>query len=223
MMSKRYVFNEIATNTTSKLINEGFRFIKSKERIIREREVGFDVIIFQIIDYNPIFEIEMSLRTRLNKVEDIVNRFMSDCMNPKFMSLTETINITYQALSNSKENFIRVKTESELQTSIKDIVFLILDKGMPFFQQNLDIQKVNQIKKTQILHEHKGLSINHDRRTLMQSLTLLKLCNDPDFEKLSVKYKELYVPFIGEEETGRNAMDGLIEYLKKLNFPANPL
>ena len=50
----------------------------------------------------------------------------------------------------------------------------------------------------------------------MQSLTLMKLCNDPDFDVLCDKYKELYVPFVGQEITGRKALDNLIEYLKAM-------
>ncbi len=214
IMTKRYVYNQITSNLSLTLKINGFKFIKSKERIIRPHTVGFDVIIFHIVDYNPIFEINFFLRTRINEVEDIINQFMIDCMNPDFMPFTETVNISFKKLSNSNEDFISVINTSELDIAIKKIEYLIKTTGITFFEQNTDIQKVNQIKKRQILYEHQGLSLFHNRRTLMQSLTLMKLCNDPDFDKLKDKYKELYVPFVGEEVNGRKALEDLIRYLE---------
>jgi hypothetical protein len=217
MMKKRDVYNQVVTDLSLNLESDGFKFIKSKERIIRYHDLGFDVIIFHIVDYNPVFEIDFSLRTRIDEVENIINLFMKDCMNPKFMPLTETTAISYKKLSGSIEDFISVTNEIELELASKKIISLVKDRGISFYEQNKDVQKLNQITKRQILHEHQGLSLFHNRRTLMQSITLMKLCNDPDFDKLKDKYKELYVPFIGEEVTGRKAIDDLIEYLQEYN------
>lgn len=215
-MTKRYVFNEIVTQVSENLKNEGFEYQKSNGRILRVYPEGFDVIIFKIVDYWPVFEIETFLGIRINKVEDIVNLFLKySFASPKYMKYTETIGTSYMVLSGAKENCIKFETEEDFNKAIKELIILIKNKGLDYFKKHRHVETANTLKKTQILSEDNG--INYVIGNLMQSLTLMKLCNDPDFEKLRVKYKELYVPFVGEEESGRKAMDDLIEYLKELN------
>lgn len=216
MMTKKYVFTEIANNISAELINDGFKYIKSKERIMRVYDNGFDVIIDHIVDYYPIFEIELYLGTRINQVEDIVNMFMADRMNPRYMPLTETISISYEELTGSANNIKEIKSEENLKKAIAFFINLIKDKGFEFFNNNKDINKVNQLKKHRIIYEHGGLSRHHNRRSLMTSLVLMKLCNDPDFDLLKYKYREIYVPFDGEEISGLNAFDDLISYLENM-------
>lgn len=211
MMTKRYVFTKVAKRIEESLKTEGFKFIKSNGRIISKYPGGFDEIILKVLDYAPVFQIQMSLRVRIDSVEDIINKFIPN-RNPQFMKYTETIGINYMVLSGAKENHIEIETEKELDNTINELIKLIQDKGLAFFEKNRDIETVNAIKKEQILKE-KHTAINN----LMQSLTLLKLCKDTDFDKLCEKYKEYYVPFAGEEEKGPKAINDLIEYLKDLN------
>jgi hypothetical protein len=215
MISKTKVNNELYINVSESLKNDGFKYIKSKQRIIRKNKEGFDVIIFNVLDYNPIFQIQFWLKTRLDIVENILNRFMYDCMNPKYMALSETTSHGYGELMKKEIDYIEIKSERELKLAIKNIIKLIKD-SLIIFEENKDISQVNFNKKNQILFEHKGIHLYHNRRTLMQSLILMILSNDPDFEKLSEKYKELYIPFSGEEITGKKAMNDLILFLKEM-------
>jgi len=209
-MTKRYVFTETAKRIYESIKHEGFMFIKSNGRIINKYPEGFDVIILKVLDYAPIFQIETFLSVRINKVEDIVNMFIPN-RNPQFMKFTETIGTSYMLLSGAKENYIEVETEKELDNAINELIKLIQDKGLAFFEKHRDIEIVNTIKKEQILKKEHTVITN-----IMQSLTLMKLCNDPDFDELCEKYKEFYVPFAGDEETGPKAINDLIEYLRRL-------
>lgn len=215
MMNKKYVTNKIRTQIAGNLKNEGFKYIKAKERIIRKHEFGFDVIYTRVIDYEPIFQIEYSIAIRLNAVEDIVNKFFGEeLFNPKNKPLTTTVASSYDLMSETKQNHIEISTEDELEISIQELIELTRNKGYSFFQEYRNLTTTNELKKNQILNDETGLS--NVLRNLMQSLTLMKLCNDPDFDELCEKYKELYVPWVGQEITGRKAMNDLIEYLKKL-------
>lgn len=215
MITKRYVFSETAKRIEDSLKTEGFKFLKSNGRILNKYPEGFDVIILSILDYAPVFQIQMSLRVRINQVEEIVNKFQEySFASPQFMKFTETIGTSYLVLSGAKENHVEVKSEEELDNAINELIKLIQDKGLAFFEKHRDIKTVNAIKKEQILKENNWIS--HIITNLMQSLTLMKLCNDPDFEELCEKYKELYRPFVGEEITGREAIVNLISYLKNL-------
>ncbi len=213
-MTKKYVFTETAKRIEESFKSEGFKFVKSNGRILNRYSSGFDVIILKVLDYAPVFQIEIFLGIRINKVEDIVNMFIPN-RNPQFIKFTETICTSYKELSGARENYIEIKSEKELNNAIIELIKLIREKGLTFFKKHRNIETVNIIKKEQILKEKHTVISN-----IMQSLTLMKLCDDPDFDKLSKKYKELYIPFVGHEEIGPKAINDLIIYLKKCN-PCN--
>lgn len=213
-MTKRFVFNEIAGRLAESLKVEGFKFVKSNRRILRAYPSGFDVIIFNIVDYYPCFQIDTFLGIRLNEVEEIVNKFVPN-RNPAFMKFTETLGTSYMVLSGAKENYIEIKTEEELSRAISELTTLIKSKGLRYFENYRSPESVNDLKKRQILTEGNGT--NYVIGNIMQSLTLMKLCKDPDFEELCIKYKELYIPLVGEEKSGRKAIDDLIAYLKEIS------
>jgi hypothetical protein len=215
-MTKAYVFNQTTKEVTDFLNEHGFQYKKSHGRIMKLIDDGFFGIIINIIDYRPVFQIEMYLGVRLDAIEEIVNRFLEwTFANPKFMKYTETISTSYKALSGAKDNYIEVESESQLQERIKELTLLIKEKGLVFFEKNRSLNNVNLHKKQIILNDTSGIA--HILTNLMQSLTLMKLCNDPDFDVLSEKYKKLYVAWEGQEESGRKALDDLIEFLKGYN------
>jgi len=212
MMTKKYVFTETAKRIEEKFKSNGFKFVKSNCRIINKYPSGFDVIIIKVLDYAPVFQLQMSLRVRINQVEDIVNKFQEySFASPQFMKYTETEGVSYMVLSGARENYIEIETEKELDKAINEFIKIIQDKGLAFFEKHRNLEIVNAEKKNQILNKEHDVIGN-----IMQSLTLMKLCNDPDFDVLCDKYKELYVPFVGQEITGRKALDNLIEYLKTI-------
>lgn len=213
-LTKKYVYNKIIETISDNLKVFGFQFVKSKDRIIRKHEDGFDAIIVKVVDYNPVFQIELYFRSRIDCVENIINKYQANISNNAFLLLSETCSANYQELSGAKMDFIEVKNENELDKAIHEIKSLIEAKVMSFYDQNRDIHKLNNIKKKQILENHQDISLYHNRRSLMQSLILMRLCNDPDFNSLKDKYKKLYVPFVGEEEVGKKAINDLIIYLE---------
>lgn len=215
-MTKRYVNKEVKAKIASIFQENGFKYVKAQDNIIRKQDYGFDSIEFRIIDYNPIFQIEFSIAIRLDAIENIVNMFLGeDIINSQYKHLTATVASSYDIMTGSEENYIEVHNEDELEVAIQELAGLIKDKGLEFFKSYSQLSTANILKKTQILEDKSGLS--YILRNLMQSLTLLKLCNDPDFDKLCDNYQKLYVPWVGQEESGRKAMDDLIEYLKKLD------
>ncbi len=213
MITKRYITNELREKLTENLKDEDFILLKSKERIMRKFDGGFDNIYIRVVDYNPIFEVEFSISIRLDVVEEMVYKFLDErFMNPRFNSLTPTIAASYKLLSGSVKNYITIKSETDLQNAIKDLTSLVKKNGFTFFKKYRDLQNVNQNKKENILKDNTGIA--HILTNLMQSLILMKLCNDSDFKELSEKYKKLLVPWAGQEESGRKALDDLIHYLE---------
>jgi hypothetical protein len=215
MMNKKYVINKIRTQIVESLKNEDFIYVKAKERIIRYHEDGFDAVYTRVIDYAPIFQIEYSIAIRLNIVEDIINKFFGEeLFNPKGKPLTTTVGLSYDLMSKTKLNYIEISTEHELESSIQELIELTKDIGYSFFKEYRNLSTTNELKKNQILNDKTGLS--YILRNLMQSLTMMKLCNDPDFDELCEKYRKLYVPWEGQEESGRKALNDLILFLKEM-------
>jgi len=214
-MNKTYVTNQVRNQLAAYVNNEGFEYIKSKQVIIRKHNMGFDGIYTRVIDYNPIFKIEPSIDIRINKVEEIVNQFLDERFtNPIFNHLSTTEGTSYAVLSGAKENCIEINNEEALNRAITELTVVIREKGLKFFEENRNIEKVNSFKKNRILDDKMGAS--RLLTNLMQSLTLMKLCKDSDFEKLSMKYREILIPWGGEEDASYEVLDNLISYLRGL-------
>ncbi|WP_273134086.1 hypothetical protein [Culturomica massiliensis] len=214
MMTKKYVLEQIGLKLSEELKPYGFRFIKSKNHIIKQIKSGFDLIEYRIIDYTPIFLIELALAIRLNTVEDIVNRFLGEeIMNPQGKPSTLTSGISFHFLMDNYSD-IKVGNEEELNDVISEYIIGIKARGLQYFDEYNNLFNANKLKKESILNDTTGMS--YMLRNLMQSLVLMKLCNDPDLEVLYPKYLEYYVPISGQEITGRKAIVDLFEYLKKM-------
>ncbi len=219
MMTKKYIREQLGLKLSENLKIDDFRFVKSKNHIIRKLEDGFNLIEYRIIDYNPIFFIELSLAIRLNIVEEIINRFLGkEIMNPQSKTHTLTLGIGFNFLMGDS-NDVKVENEDELRDIINKYNVGIKTKGLSYFTNYSNLLNANKFKKENILSDTSGVS--YLLRNLMQSLTLMKLCNDPDFELLYPKYLEYYVPISGQEVVGRKAIVELYDYLKKCNYSNN--
>lgn len=214
-MTKKYVREKIRIQIADGLEKEGFKYVKSNERIMRQHKSGFDVIYITVIDYYPIFQIEFGISIRLDAVEEIVNQFLDEnFINPKGKRYTTTIGASYRMLSNTQHNYIEIKNEDELNEAICQLITLIGTKGLSFLEKYHDINLVNEVNKKQLLIPNNYVCyIPHN---IMQSLALLKLCDDPDFDALKLKYKELYMTWEGHNDKGKKAIDDLVTYLENM-------
>lgn len=214
MMTKKYIREKLGLELSENLKMDDFRFIKSKNHIIKQIENGFNLIEYRIVDYAPVFFIELSLAIRLNIVEEIVNRFLGEeIMNPQSKIHTLTLGIAFNFLMGDS-NDVKVENEKELREVINKYIVGIKTKGLNYFNDYSNILNANRLKKEDILSNTTGISCL--LRNLMQSLTLMKLCNDPDFELLYPKYLEYYIPISGQEVFGRKAIVELFNYLKDI-------
>ncbi len=220
-MNKTYITNKVRTQLAASLKSDGFEYIKSRQRIIKKHSMGFDVIYARVIDYNPLFWIESSIGIRINKVEDIVNQFLDErFQNPEFNHLSTTEGTSYAAMTGIDDD-VEVNNEDELNNAIQDIIKVMKEKGLHFFEKHRNLENLNLYKKKGILEDTMGGA--YVLTNLMQSLTLMKLCNDSDFDKLSIQYKKGLVPWAGEEEASHEVLDNLINYLRELKLPTPKL
>jgi hypothetical protein len=213
IITKKEVKQKLISQLENILINDNFKFKKSTGIINRKSQGKLESVFFRVLNYWPLCqEIEyVGFSIRFDVVEEIVNAFLSqyNFFNIEFTKNTSTIG--YSIFFNARidnntdvDNFIRLH--------INDIKVKVLD----YFTKYNTINDANQYKKNQILNDTSSLKgLNYHVDNFMQSLTLMKLCNDPAFEELSQKYKEIYTSWVGCEERGIKAINDLIEYLSK--------
>jgi hypothetical protein len=209
--TKKEVQTKLNETLSNLLFNDSFKLKKSSGVICRRTQGKVESIYFRIINYWPLCQ-EIGcvmFDVRFDKVEDIVNPFLAkyNFFNIEGTKTTSTIGnlIDYNTRIDKIED-----VDKFIYLHIKDIKEKILDY---FFKYN-KISAANQLYKSQILTDNSGLY--YVERPVMQSLTLMRLCNDSDFEELSQKYKEIYTSWGGYKERGLNAINDLIGYLLKL-------
>lgn len=237
IITKNLVIKTVGTKLAKEFSADGFKYVKSKQELIRKYKGGFDKIDFTTYDMYPIShqELSVSFKKRLDIVENIVNKFYDGrFINPKFHKDTITIypdvdlnkeiytikfksenNLNCEICSKSEniktEAFI-LHTEEDIENIINSLIPFIREKILLFFKANDDLQYVNKKEKERILKNDNKIPII----PLMHSLVLMKLTNDLDFNKLKKEYLIKLGPLQGFEEESKNALNELITYLDSI-------
>ncbi|MDR1198919.1 MAG: hypothetical protein LBK94_07930 [Prevotellaceae bacterium] len=213
IITKKEVKQKLVNQLESILITDNFKLNKSTGFINRKSQGKLESVFFRVLNYWPLCqEIEyVGFSIRFDTVEKIVNTFLSkyNFFNIECTKNTSTIgnSIFFNARIDNIEN-----VDNFIHLHMNDIKQKVFD----YFTKYNTIKDANQYKKNQILNDTSSLKgLNYHVDNFMQSLTLMKLCNDPDFEDLSQKYKELYTSWGGCEEVGIKAINDLIEYLSR--------
>ncbi len=210
IITKKEVEHRLNECFTDLLAQENFKLRKSNSLIIRKSQSKVESIFFRVLNYWPLCqEIKCVIfDIRFDKVEEVVNPFLAkyNFFNMEGAKMTSTIGdfISYNMKIDKYEdvdNFINVNKDT-IKTKILD-----------YFVRYNTMEDANILMKEQILNNDSGLY--YIERTLMQSLTLMKLCNDSDFQDLSQTYMKLYSSWGGFKEKGLMAINDLIEYLSK--------
>ena len=208
IVTTKEVKQKLTHSMESTLVDCNFKLKKSNGFIIRKSKGKTENVFFRILNYWPLCqEIDYAgFSIRFDAVEEIVNPFLAkyDFFNIECTKTTATIgdSIYYNTRIDKIED-----VDKFIHLHLNNIKQKVLD----YFSQYDSINNANRLKKNQILTDNSGLS--YSEHNLMQSLTLMKLCNDSDFGELTQKYKDLYSNWGGYEEKGINAINDLIEYI----------
>lgn len=235
IITKKTVIETIGKELEIKLNSYGFKFVKSKQHLIRKNKEGFDRILLDTISGYPYNHQELVIQfvVRINKVENIIELFYDGRFrNMEFAKISGTDFTDYEHLkeendktfysdsylkcelckasgtSLDKEFVLHNKKDIEKASSfLKDFVEL---KGLHFFEQNKSIEYLNKKIKNSLIKNVYGA----DLRTIMNSLVLMKLCGDEDYNVLLPKYIEWLHPAHGFEKDSHDALNEIIQYLE---------
>jgi hypothetical protein len=207
-ITKKEVETKLLTTLLNNVSQEGFVLRKKDNNIICKTNIGFKSLGCSILNYWP-YCAEISsigFEIRINQVEEIVNSIKAryNLFNIAFAKTTPTI-------LNTIPFNIKVFTEVDIDKFIYNNINDIIEKAFLFFNRYADIAVINVDKKNMII-KNNDTGIN----SVARSLTLMKLCDDSDFDIMKIKYRQLLKPVYGQEKNEIAAYDDLVEYLSKM-------
>lgn len=233
ILTKKIVIETLAQELEIKFSTYGFKYVKSKQHLIRKFNGGFDRILFTTNTGSPYShqELKISFMTRIDAVSNIVDKFYdSRFRNMAFSKLASTVSSDYESLKQKGgESFIpsskfncglcqQVPSDNEfILHNLKDIhdasIFLdafIHHRVFSFFKKNKDLNYLNDNFKNWLLTSKYPIPL----LSVMESLILMKLCKDPGYGVIRKKYRKLMHPEPGFEEDAYKAYDEIENYLK---------
>lgn len=146
----RWVKTEVR-NTLRDAINPvvaplGFRYRARDPAFVRKTEEGRQELTIAIRDYNPVFEFSFSLCSRIDAVQAIMNRFTGSPPRYHDMTLTSITQLEFLGLHArpGKGVIYSVKSAEELAATISDIIAVIKDRVLPFFNEYRRVEDINR-------------------------------------------------------------------------------
>lgn len=238
IITKRIVINTLGKNLEHNLKEYGFKFVKSKDSLIRKTKDGFDKILMHTYDTYPYSHQDLFLQfsSRINDVENIMNKFYDErFMNVEYHKTTTTNSIDYNKLKGSSEiNFkgynpkcdicvqsrklepeeeekkFAIHTEQDIEIITPLIVDFIKDKVFDFFNFNHDLKKLNDFYKNSLQVQTGGFI------EIMRSLILMKLTSDSDLKNKTTEFLDFHSNRTYTKKDESDALNELIAYLDSI-------
>jgi len=221
-ITKKAVETKLTTSLLELLSNEGFALKKKDKTIVRKTKTGFEDFYFRVLNYWPYCtEIEtIGFSIRFNAVEEIIAPIEVKNGIRASMEFAKTST----TVGDWREFNIKIFNGTELDNFIDVHINKIKEDGLSFFSKYGDIYNTNVYYKNRVLNDKDDLHVEWDWHPIANSLTLMKLCDDKDFDEIKIKYRQMLETRYRQiedlthekqwqEERAFAAYDDLVEYL----------
>jgi hypothetical protein len=216
-MKKSEVRNLIYEGLKGVLEDHGFRLNRKQEGFVRRIPDGKQCIGVPLVDYNPTYIFSLTLTTRLEAVQTILNLFTGS--PPQYHSITVTT-ITQLDYFTKKKTEYKVETEADISNAIVDLTPLAHGEIIPFLDQHQDAvswdravnSNSNDVCGDSSMLTDRCNSVdnsNHPNRG-MAAVVLAHLAGNPNFEDVVRRLRNFY-------EGSRDATDKLTRLVDYLN------
>jgi hypothetical protein len=178
----------------------GFRFKRTSAAFVRKIDSGRQELGLSLVDYNPIFEFSFTLCIRLEAVQEIINRFSGS--PPKYHSTTSTsiTQLEFLGLPADAGRGVRfrVQSEAELAAVVLEVLNIVREPVLPFFDDYCDIAAANGGLNPEGAERVLRLAGFTDRRAFcatnqpyraMTGVAVARLANDPRLSELISAYR----------------------------------
>jgi hypothetical protein len=187
----------------------GWKAVKKDDAFACPIPGGVQKIFISLVDYNPEFRFSLTFATRIDRVEDIVNRFNEAPLPEHKTTVTSMTQLSYFFAGEPQPKQYSVKTEDDIRKAVEAVGAVLRERALPFMDAHRDIAALDRAMNG----GDTRFDTSDPTGRAMHALAVAKLAGNPRFEELVASYKAAIQHF---PEVSRQELAQVIEYLRTL-------
>jgi hypothetical protein len=213
---KSEVRDLIYEGLTGMLVAHGFRLNRRQEGFVRTIPGGRQCIGLALTDHNPTYIFSLSLSTRLESVQSVLNLFSGSPPRYHADTLTAITHLDY--FSKKPKTEYTVRTAADISDAIRDLEPTVAREIIPFSDQHQDVVAWDKAVNSTTNNLFGGGTLddrcnsvdssNHPSRG-MTAVVLAHEAGNPDFEEIVRRLRDFYK----ESNEATEKLTRLVDYL----------
>lgn len=187
----------------------GWKAVKKDDAFVCPVPGGVQKIFISLVDYNPEFRFSLTFATRIDRVEDIVNRFNQAPESVHKTTVTSMTQLSYFFASEPDPKQYSVKTEDDIRNAVDKVGAVLRDRALPFMDAHRDVAALDRVMNG----GDARFDTSDPTSRAISALAVAKLAGNPRFEQLAESYSASIQHF---PEISRQELAQVIEYLGTL-------
>jgi hypothetical protein len=187
----------------------GWKLVKKDEAFVRPIAGGTQKVFVSIVDYNPEFRISLTFATRIDRVEEIVNRFNEAPAALHKNTLTAMTQLGYFFPGEPEPKQYSVKTEADIKAAAASLGAVLQTKALPFLDSHADVASLDAAMNG----GDPRFDTSDPTYRSIHALTLAKLAGNPRFDQLAASYQAAISHF---PDVSKQMLSQVIEHLRTL-------
>jgi hypothetical protein len=181
------------------LVTQGFRLNRKHGGFVRRIPDGTQCVGVALADYSPAYIFSLSLSTRLESVQSILNLFSGS--PPRYHASTVTAITQLDYFSKKPKTEYAVRTAADISSAILDLEPTVRERIIPFLDRHQDVMAWDKAVNSTSNDVCGGGTLsdrcdsvdnsNHPYRG-MTAVVLAHLAGNPDFEEIVRRLRDFY-------------------------------
>jgi hypothetical protein len=159
----------------------GFKPRKKEDSFARTITGGSQFIGVALVDHRPLFKFSLPVSTRIEEVEEIINRFSGSPRKYHHLTLTTATLLGY-FYGESEDKEFKVRSHEEIEAAIADVAPVLRDRILPFLDSHQTVQSLDAVVNGP--EGPRFVRTNPPYRQ-MHALILARLAGNPRFDALA--------------------------------------
>ncbi|HXT99378.1 MAG TPA: hypothetical protein VN903_00200 [Polyangia bacterium] len=178
-----------------------------KTSLARPIAGGTQFIGVALVDYRTLFRFTLTISTRIEQVQEIMNRFSGS--PPKFhhITLTTATMLAYFSGASEHERF-EVRSPEDVAAAVAELAPVLRDRVLPFLDAHQTVQSLDAVMNGP---EGRRFDRTNAPYRQMTGLTLARLAGNPRFDAL---VESARAEMRGLKPHGAAKLEALVAYLR---------
>jgi hypothetical protein len=198
-VTKSEVRDLIYKGLAGMLVTHGFRLNRRQEGFVRRIPDGTQCIGVALADYNPAYVFSLSLSTRLESVQSILNLFSGSPQRYHASTVTAITQLEY--FSKKPRTEYAVRTAADISNAILDLEPMVKEKIIPFLDRHQDVVAWDKAINSTSNDVYGGGTLSDRRNSVdnsnhpyrgMTAIALAHLAGNPDFDEIVRRLRDFY-------------------------------